>query len=144
MGRAQDDDIAVALARSSHGLEAADHDVVQPDQAFAALVGCVLVADRPQRQRCGYRVERGLGNGDLDHAVRLPVRGDRRARFYPELPEFHLSSGTSEATYLPCQTTLYGGMSGRLSRLCSLTDFRRNVIRCARLFLSRSVVGRAL
>jgi hypothetical protein len=35
--------------------------VVQPNQTLAALVGCVLVAHRPQRQRGGYRLEGGLG-----------------------------------------------------------------------------------
>jgi len=36
-------DVAVALARPAHSPETADHGVVEPDQAFAALVDLILV-----------------------------------------------------------------------------------------------------
>jgi hypothetical protein len=55
----------VALARSTHGLEAADHGVVQTNEAFAPLVGLVLIADAAERERSGYRREGGFGDGDL-------------------------------------------------------------------------------
>ena len=39
-------------------------------QCDVARAGRQAKPDRPQRQRCGYRVERGLGNGDADYQIR--------------------------------------------------------------------------
>jgi len=41
--------------------------MVQPDQAFAALVGCVLVADAAERERSGNRLERLDADRDANH-----------------------------------------------------------------------------
>jgi hypothetical protein len=42
--------------------------VLKPDQALAALVGRVLVADAADREGGGYRFEGGFGDGDADHS----------------------------------------------------------------------------
>jgi hypothetical protein len=44
--------------------------VIQPDQFFAAFVGLVLEAHAAERERSGDGLERGLGDGDADRAVR--------------------------------------------------------------------------
>jgi hypothetical protein len=69
-GQAQND-IAVALARSTHGPETGDDGVVEPNQSAALIVCLVLEADIAERERCGYRVERGFADGDADDGVTL-------------------------------------------------------------------------
>jgi hypothetical protein len=58
--RNADDHVAVADARAAHRAEAVDRRLVQPDQALAFLVDLVLVADGPERQRFGDRIEKRL------------------------------------------------------------------------------------
>ena len=36
--------------------------------SLAAIIGPVLVPDAPERERLGYRLKGGLGDGDADHA----------------------------------------------------------------------------
>ena len=63
--------VAVAFARPAHGPQTGDDgDMVQPDQALAALVDLVLITHAAERERGGNRLEGGLGDGDADHAVR--------------------------------------------------------------------------
>jgi hypothetical protein len=51
LGRDPQDHVAVAFARPAHRPQTGDDGMVEPDQAFAALVGCVLVADAAERER---------------------------------------------------------------------------------------------
>ena len=44
-------------------------EMIPMRSAFAALVGCVFVADRPQRQRCAaISSNAALADGDADHS----------------------------------------------------------------------------
>jgi hypothetical protein len=61
------DDVTVALARAAQEAEAAENSRVEPDQALAALVGRVLVADTAERHRARDRLERLNGNCNPDH-----------------------------------------------------------------------------
>src|SRR5690349_11223765 len=61
--------VAVALARSSYGPQTSADGMVQRDEAFAALVGCVLVAQTSERERGRKRLE-GVGDRDADQRRR--------------------------------------------------------------------------
>jgi hypothetical protein len=88
----------------AHGPEPIDHVRLQPDQALAALVGLVLVADRAERERCGYRLEGGLGDGDLDHG-----------RFRRVLMDTTLAASAS-----PSRKAAHSSITGR--RLSSMSE----------------------
>src|SRR5271166_158768 len=62
-----ENDVAIGLARSAHRAEPVHPDLLQPDVAFAPLVGLGLVAHAAERERPGYRLERLDGDGDPDH-----------------------------------------------------------------------------
>jgi hypothetical protein len=59
--------VAVALPRTAKRTQPVDHVRLEPDQALDLLVERVLVAHGPERQRFGYRLERGLSDRDADH-----------------------------------------------------------------------------
>jgi hypothetical protein len=46
--------------------------MVQPDQAFAALVSLVLIANAAEREGRGDGLERLDANGDADYGVTAP------------------------------------------------------------------------
>jgi hypothetical protein len=54
------DDVGVALARPAHGGELVGDGRLDPDQPLAIGVELGLVADGPERERGGDRVEGGV------------------------------------------------------------------------------------
>ena len=68
MIRKSDDHVAVALA-AAQIFQLGDDMRLKPGVALAPLVGLVLIAHAAKRERGRNRVERGLGNRDLDHAA---------------------------------------------------------------------------
>jgi hypothetical protein len=91
--------------------EATDNRTIQPDQALAALVGLVLIADRPERQRFGYRLKRGRADRDADHG-----------RFWREATDTTLAElalALAAASASPARKAAHSSITGR--RLSSVS-----------------------